>query len=332
MIRVSLAEYDRGWPARFEAHRERIADALGERATRIEHIGSTSVPGLAAKPVIDILVYGVRPGDEAAGASLESAGYHVTVNEAGHRMYEPPDLDVHIHLWADQAEADRHVLFRDWLRAHPGDRALYEHVKRQLTLREWPTSNHYAQAKSAVIDTIVRRARGESSGERIDHFAALLLEQLPRESRILEIGAGEGLLAATLADAGHQVVAIDTELRSLFAVWQTSFEDYEVRCGAFDCVAAQLVLHHVDDLNATLQKIEHFLVPSGIIAIDDYGWERSNDGGYREDRRHLHTSEAMLSALRERFDEVLYVEHGFVKGAQDDGPLGFTFLGTPRKR
>lgn len=331
MIRLALADYDPQWARRFEEHRERLSRALGQRARRIEHIGSTSVPGLAAKPIVDILVCGVQPGDEGARAALESAGYQLAVDEPGHRMYEPANRDAHIHVWSDESDADRHVLFRDWLRGHPQDRALYEHVKRQLTMREWPTSNDYAQAKDGVVATIMRRARGDSSNERIDYFASLLLEHLPPNARVLEIGAGEGLLAQRLAEEGHDVVALDTQLRSFYPVTEISFQAYDAGNARFDCVAAQLVLHHLDDLDATLTKVERLLQPRGIVAIDDYGWERSGDTAYREQRRDLHTSELMLSALREHFEQTLYREHAYVRGAEGDGPLGFTFLGTVRK-
>lgn len=327
MIRLELADYDPTWISRFEEQRARIAQILGTRATRIEHIGSTSVPGIAAKPIIDILVDGVQHDDEAARAAFESAGYRIIVDEPGHRPYAPADRDAHVHLWSDPADVERHLVFRDWLRRHPEDRALYEHVKRRLTTREWPTANHYAQAKTAVIDTIVRRASGESSNERIEYFADLLLQHLPRASRVLEIGAGEGLLAQRLTDAGHEVIALEPQLRSFFPITESSFEAYEAPDASFDCIAAQLVLHHVDDLEATLAKVERLLTPGGIIAMDDYGWERSHDATFREQRRDLHTSEAMLSALRKRFDEAFYAEHGYVKGAEGDRPLGIMFLG-----
>lgn len=330
MIRLELADYDPAWVSRFEEQRARIAHALGSRVTRIEHIGSTAVPGIAAKPVIDIMVDGVQPDDERTCAALESAGYRIIVDEPGHRLYSPADRDVHVHLWSDPADVERHLLFRDWLRTHPQDRALYEQVKRRLTAREWPTANHYAQAKTAVIDTIVRRARGDSSNERIEYFASVLTDHLPRAARVLEIGAGEGLLAQRLDAADHDVVAIEPQLRSIFPITEVSFEAFDAANASFDCVAAQLVLHHVDDLDATLAKIERLLAPGGLVAIDDYGWERSRDTAYREQRRDLHTSEAMLSALGKRFNETLYAEHAYVKGAEGDGPLGFTFLGIPR--
>lgn len=330
MIRIALAEYDPRWPEQFEGHRARIASALDGRAIRIEHIGSTSVPGLAAKPVVDILVLGIPYDDARARTSLEDAGYELAVDEPGHRMYKTPNRSAHVHLWEKDAQAQEQLTFRDRLRSHPDDRALYEHVKRELAKREWETREHYAEAKGAVVDTIVRRARGESSHERIEHFAAILLKRLPTHARVLEIGAGEGVLAKRLADAGHRVVALDKNLRSTFPIVETPFEAFEAPAGSFDCVAAQLVLHHAVDLSAALGKIEQLLKPGGLIAIDDYGWERSQDAAYREERRDLHTSQAMLAALRERFDETFYVEHGYVRGTASDGPLGFTLVGKAR--
>ncbi|HET9095277.1 MAG TPA: methyltransferase domain-containing protein, partial [Candidatus Baltobacteraceae bacterium] len=217
-----------------------------------------------------------------------------------------------------------------WLRSHPEDRELYEHVKRQLVKREWETREHYADAKSAVVDTIMRRAHGESYNERIEHVAVILLERLPANPRVLEIGAGEGLLARRLTDAGHHVVALDTASRSTFPITERSFESFEAPAESFDCIAAQLVLHHAAGLSATLAKMERLLAPGGLVAIDDYGWERSADAAYREQRRDLHTSQTMLEALRERFEETGYAEHGFVRGAEGDGRLGFTFIGTSR--
>lgn len=328
MIKLQLAEYDPDWPREFEKHRKRLAHALGGRATRIEHIGSTSVPGLAAKPVIDLIVDGVRPGDAAVREALRRAGYELNVDEPGHAMFVPSDKSAHVHVWADREEANRHILFRDWLREHPEDRALYEHVKREFTRREWETSNHYADAKDAVVHTILRRARGEAPGPRVDRFAAILQQHLPPDANVLEIGAGEGLLAARLAAAGYDVIAIDTQLRSMFPILETSFEEYNSRPHSFDCITAQLWLHHAHDLNAALDKIAGLLKPGGILAIDDYGWERSDDPTFRNDRADLYTSEAMLHALRERFNEQLYEDHAYFKDGAGDDSLAFTFLGT----
>lgn len=329
MIRLHLQDYDPSWPQQYERHRERIANALCNPGARIEHIGSTAVPGLAAKPVIDILLEGVPHDDPSVRTALEHAGYELAVDEPGHRMYKTPVRDAHVHLWAQAGDAQRHVVFRDWLREHPEDRELYAHVKRVLTAREWKTRDDYADAKDAVVETIMRRARGEQSQTRIDAFAGLLLGMLPPRSPVLEIGAGEGLLARALASAGHEVVALDKALRSTFAVREVPFEEYDAPARSFTCVAAQLVLHHVSGLHAMLEKAAALLEPGGILAIDDYGWERSADEAYREQRRDLHTSMQMLTALRERFDETLYIDHEHVRDPAGT-PLGFTFIGTPR--
>lgn len=330
MIKLELAEYDPRWPNLFEEHRERIAAALHGRAVNIEHIGSTAVPGLAAKPVIDIQVDGVTHDDPSVRAALEAAGYELAVDEPGHRMLKTPKRDAHVHLWADPSDAQRHLVFRDWLRSHPDDRALYEYVKRELAKREWHTRDHYADAKTAVVRTILRRANGEVPGPRIEQFANILLRNLPERARVLEIGAGEGLLAARLAGAGHDVVAIDTDLRSTFPITETAFEDYDPPRQSFDCIAAQLVLHHAADLDAMLDKIAVLLKPDGLIAIDDYGWERSADAAFRATRSDLHTSERILTALRTRFNELTYGDHAYFDDGAGSDTLAFTFIGRLR--
>lgn len=202
-MRVELVAYDAAWPLRYECERERIAGALGDSAERIEHIGSTAVPGLIAKPIIDMLVATRDVRDERIRAALEHAGYVLRVDELEHRMFRTLERDVHVHLWqALSPEIDRHVLLREWLRSHPKDRALYEHVKRVLAQREWCEQNDYAQAKSPVVASILRRARGGGEGPRVERFAELLLERLGAGAAVLEIGAGEGQLAVRLASAG----------------------------------------------------------------------------------------------------------------------------------
>ena len=145
---VQLAEPDPSWPAQFERHRERILAALGPRASQLEHIGSTSVPGLAAKPVIDVQLV-VDDLDEAVRL-LEDAGYELRVREPGHRVVRRPDANVHLYLEGDPEPA-RVLRLRDHLRRDPVARQRYEDVKRSLAGREWPDMNHYAAAKSDVI-------------------------------------------------------------------------------------------------------------------------------------------------------------------------------------
>ena len=157
---VTLAEYDDRWPAMYEEHRRRIATALGDQARRIEHIGSTAVPGLAAKPIIDVLVSVDDPDDEAAYLPvLLAAGYELRVREPGHRMVRPPRHDAHVHVWPAGSEDERrHIVFRDRLRRSPEDRDRYEAVKRELAGRDWPSRQHYAEAKGTVVGEIMARA------------------------------------------------------------------------------------------------------------------------------------------------------------------------------
>ena len=165
---IRIEPYSDEWPLRFRAERTRIETALGATARRIEHIGSTAVPGLAAKPVIDILVSVDNPDDEAALAPLEGVGYRLRVREPGHRMFRTPERDVHVHVWpAGSDDEHRHLLFRDWLRSHPDDRLEYERTKRTLA-GKWRDTNYYARAKSPVVDRIMERARrGEPEPEEV---------------------------------------------------------------------------------------------------------------------------------------------------------------------
>ncbi len=138
-----------------------IKVALGPRAISLEHIGSTSVVGLAAKPIIDILVTVADVSDEPAYVpSMESVGFVLRVREPGHRMFRTVERDVHVHFYEPQHPAVSDYLdLRDWLRVSKQDRHLYAATKRELAEREWEDMNHYADAKSDVINTVLRRAR-----------------------------------------------------------------------------------------------------------------------------------------------------------------------------
>ncbi|HEX8150034.1 MAG TPA: GrpB family protein [Pyrinomonadaceae bacterium] len=167
---IKIVDYDPDWPKRFEAHARVIADALGGSALRVEHVGSTSVPGLAAKPVIDILVVVTDSADESAYLPrLEAAGYVLRVREPEwheHRMFRTPEEDVHLHVYSDGCpEVRRNLTFRDRLRRDADDRRLYERTKRELAAREWPDMNAYAEAKTEVIESILAAAQaaGETS-------------------------------------------------------------------------------------------------------------------------------------------------------------------------
>ncbi|MEV7692739.1 GrpB family protein [Microbacterium sp. NPDC089189] len=160
-LTVTLHDYDDRWPGMYLAHRKRILDALSEAATGIEHIGSTSVPGLAAKPIIDLVVtVDDVTAEEDYLPALLAAGYRLRVREPGHRLVRTPERDVHVHIYDAAAPAvDEYLLLRDRLRDDPDDRALYERTKRDLLTRRWDDMNAYANAKTDVIRAIKDRAR-----------------------------------------------------------------------------------------------------------------------------------------------------------------------------
>ncbi|GAA1639403.1 GrpB family protein [Georgenia ruanii] len=156
-----LAEYDPTWASQYAVHEARVRDAVGGAAVAVEHIGSTSVPGLAAKPIIDILVTVTDiTAEEDYLEPLVASGYVLRVREPGHRMVRTEQRDVHIHiLELDDPAAGDYLLLRDHLRTDRADRKLYESTKRDLTRRDWPDMNAYADAKTAVIEKIKGHAR-----------------------------------------------------------------------------------------------------------------------------------------------------------------------------
>lgn len=160
-VTLVISDYDSAWPSRFAAVEGRIGSALGDAALTVEHIGSTSVPRLAAKPIIDVLVVVADvEAEQSYVTAMEDAGFVLRVREAGHRMFRTPDRDVHIHVYSSGDPAIRNYLdLRDWLRVDESDRALYAAVKRDLAQRPWSDMNHYAEAKSDVIQQVLGRAR-----------------------------------------------------------------------------------------------------------------------------------------------------------------------------
>jgi GrpB-like predicted nucleotidyltransferase (UPF0157 family) len=162
-VAIVIVDYDPTWPERFEVERAKILAALGSAALSVDHIGSTSVPGLAAKPIIDVCVVVADSSVEPSYVpALELEGYAVRVREPDwheHRMLRSAARDVHVHVFTlGSSEPARNLTFRDWLRDHDADRALYEATKRDLATRDWPTMQHYADAKTDVIATILARA------------------------------------------------------------------------------------------------------------------------------------------------------------------------------
>jgi GrpB-like predicted nucleotidyltransferase (UPF0157 family) len=163
---IVIVEYDPRWPEKFQKHAEILSGALGSKALAIEHVGSTSVPMLAAKPIIDIIVLVDDSGDEASYLpALVAAGYVLRVREPDwhqHRMFRTPQLDVHVHIFSPGCvEVTRQLAFRDRLKRNIEDRLLYESVKRKLANEDWPDMNAYARAKTDVVEEITARALQE---------------------------------------------------------------------------------------------------------------------------------------------------------------------------
>jgi GrpB-like predicted nucleotidyltransferase (UPF0157 family) len=162
---IPFVEYDSRWPQLYAREETRIRAALGDRVLRIEHTGSTSVPGLAAKPIIDVTMTVVDVTDEPAFApDLEAAGYTLRVRESepewwDHRMFRGSDPMVNLHVFSTGCtELERMVGFRDWLRTHGDDREVYEQTKRDLIGRDWQNVQQYADAKTEVVEAIAARA------------------------------------------------------------------------------------------------------------------------------------------------------------------------------
>jgi GrpB-like predicted nucleotidyltransferase (UPF0157 family) len=161
--KIVVQDYDPTWPGLYDREAERITGALGDRAVRLEHVGSTSVPGLPAKPIIDIVLEVPDSAAESAYVpDLEAAGYVLRIREPGwfeHRMFRVPQGGVHLHVFsAGCSETERMVRFRDHLRADAADRDRYARVKRELSDRDWKYMQQYADAKSDVVADIMSRA------------------------------------------------------------------------------------------------------------------------------------------------------------------------------
>jgi GrpB-like predicted nucleotidyltransferase (UPF0157 family) len=160
---INLAPYDAEWPALYEREAARIRGALGDRVVRLEHVGSTSVPGLSAKPQIDILLVVPDSADEEAYVpAMLAAGYRLTIREPDwheHRLFKGPDTNINLHTFsAGSTEPRRMLAFRDRLRTHPEELAAYEARKRELAGQTWAYVQDYADAKGEVVEGIIARA------------------------------------------------------------------------------------------------------------------------------------------------------------------------------
>ena len=166
---VMLADYDPAWPVQFEREAGRIRAALGDGVRLLEHVGSTSVPGLASKPIIDIVIAVPDSSDEASYVpAMEAAGYVLRIREPEwfeHRLFKGTDPAVNVHVFTEgEFEIRRMLAFRDWLRRHADDRRLYERTKRELAARDWKYVQHYADAKTDVVAAIMERALAGEPG------------------------------------------------------------------------------------------------------------------------------------------------------------------------
>lgn len=158
---VEIVEYDERWPDRYAQFARNIRTALGDRVLQLEHIGSTAVPRLAAKDVIDIDLTFADPTDEQSYIpALEAAGWQLTIREPSwhqHRCLRRRDPRANLHVFGpDCPETIRHAMFRDWLRKHPDDRERYEKAKRAAVLGGGTVMDYNAR-KQAVIREIYDR-------------------------------------------------------------------------------------------------------------------------------------------------------------------------------
>lgn len=167
--KIAIVEYDTEWPKLYEREAARIRAALGDGVARLEHAGSTSVPALPAKPIIDIVLEVADSSDEAMYVpGLEVAGYVLHIREPEwfeHRVLKGPDTNINLHVFsAGCEETERMVLFRDWLRTNDADRELYAAAKRELAARDWKYVQQYADAKTAIVAEIVSSAEMAKQG------------------------------------------------------------------------------------------------------------------------------------------------------------------------
>ncbi len=169
---IRIVPYDTAWPAQFAAEAQRLRDGLGPLALRIDHVGSTSVPGLAAKPVIDIQVSvrDLAPLSQFE-PSLAALGYtHLALGDFDrvYPFFQRPATwpsTHHVHLCQiDSLEESRHLAFRDWLRVHPEACRTYEALKRKLAATHdgatLASRERYSLAKTGFIESILHQALG----------------------------------------------------------------------------------------------------------------------------------------------------------------------------
>ena len=164
---INLVEYDAAWPRRFEEIEKQVRGALGNLVFLLEHAGSTSVPGLSAKPIIDIVLEVESAANEQAYVpALENEGFILRIREPDwfeHRLLKLEDVNLHVFS-ANCEETARMLRFRDWLRSNADDRRLYQETKEALAKQVWKHTQNYADAKTAVVEEIMFRAVSSTGG------------------------------------------------------------------------------------------------------------------------------------------------------------------------
>lgn len=171
MDEVALAEYDPAWPAMYAAEAARLRAALpAGLVLAMEHFGSTAIPGLVAKPVIDILVAvpSVEAARAVAVAPMEALGYAFWAdNPKRDRLFfvkglppAAPHRTHHVHMMERDGELWRRLGFRDYLRAHPEEAARYAALKRELAARHREDREAYTAAKAAYVEAVLALSRG----------------------------------------------------------------------------------------------------------------------------------------------------------------------------
>jgi GrpB-like predicted nucleotidyltransferase (UPF0157 family) len=168
---IHLAPYDPDWPSMFARVAARVRAALSDKALLLEHVGSTSIAGLCAKPVIDMVLAVEDTANEASYVPpLEARGFVLRIREPDwfeHRLLKSHDVESNVHVFsAGCSEIERMLAFRNWLRVHDDDRRLYEKTKMDLAARTWRHVQNYADAKSDIVREILERANPIHSDAR----------------------------------------------------------------------------------------------------------------------------------------------------------------------
>lgn len=171
--KITLCEYKDEWAEMFQRERNKIDAALNGNHIMIEHVGSTSVPGLCAKPILDILLLVQDSAEESAYVPmLERVGYVLKIREPDwyeHRLMKGAEPEVNLHVFSIGCEeAERMIGFRDWLRTHEDDREKYASVKRELAKKTWKYVQNYADSKSEVVAEIFRRIDSNDEERNIE--------------------------------------------------------------------------------------------------------------------------------------------------------------------